>query len=250
MNAERFFGRGLPDVDVSDLKGKLIVIEGSDGSGRSTQIRLLSDWLERIGYPTLTVGLRRSTLVGEELERAKRGNIMSSITHCLFYATDFADQLENRIIPALRSGFIVLADRYIYTLMAREIVRGSNPEWIKGVYGIALVPDAVFYMQVPPKILAERTLRKNLVLDYWESGMDIRRSGDMYECFINYQTRLQHTFNSMQGEYGFQIINGNRLQRTIMNELQARIGEILHTLPPPVAAVEPATTVEKEETTP
>jgi len=236
MSAKRFFGLGLPNVDTSDLKGKLIVIEGSDGSGRSTQIGILSDWLERIGYPTLTVGLKRSTLVGEELDRAKQGNIMSPITHCLFYATDFADQLENRIIPALRSGFIVLADRYIYTLMAREIVRGTNPEWTKDVYGIALVPDAVFYLQVPPKVLAERTLRKNLVLDYWESGMDIRHSGDMYDCFIKYQSRIQQTFNAMQSIYGFQIINGNRLQRTITNELEAKIGEILRTMPPPAAA--------------
>ncbi|MBI3794223.1 MAG: thymidylate kinase [Nitrospinae bacterium] len=227
MTERNFYGRGLPAMDTRQLTGKLIVIEGSDGSGRSTQISLISNWLERIGYPTVTVGLKRSTLVGEELESAKQGNVMSPITHSLFYATDFADQLENRIIPGLRSGFVVLADRYIYTLMARDIVRGENEQWIKGVYGIALVPDAVFYLQVPPKVLAERNLRKNLVLDYWESGMDIRRSGDRYECFIQYQTKLRQTFTAMKDTYGFQIINGNRLTRTITNELQAKIEGIL-----------------------
>lgn len=249
MKKNRFFGRGLPNVETGDLSGKLIVIEGSDGSGRSTQIVALSEWLEKTGYPTLTVGLRRSTLVGEELESAKKGNVLGSITHSLFYATDFADQLENRIIPALRAGFIVLADRYIYTLMAREIVRGSDPEWIKDVYGIALMPDAVFYMHVPPKVLAERTLRKNLVLDYWESGMDIRRAGDMYDCFINYQTRLQHTFNSMQTTYGFKTINGNRQRRTITNELQAKIEELLKGMPPPAVAPAVSTAAREDKKT-
>lgn len=233
MTAKEFYGQVLPGVDTGMLKGKLIVLEGADGSGRSTQIQLISEWLERIGYPTVIVGLKRSALVGEELDRAKRGNTMSPITHSLFYATDFADQLENKIIPGLRSGSVVLADRYIYTLMARDIVRGADPEWIKAVYSIALVPDAVFYLQVPPKTLAERTLRKNLALDFWESGMDIRRSGEMYDCFIQYQSRLQSIFRSMRDTYGFQIVNGNRLRRTIASELQAKIGAVLKLLPLP-----------------
>lgn len=227
MNIKQFYGRKLPGVDTSTLKGNLIVVEGADGSGRSTQTAFLRDWLERLGYPTITVGLKRSILVGEELELAKQGNAMCPITHSLFYATDFADQLENKIIPALRSGFIVLADRYIYTLMARDIVRGANPEWIKEVYSIALVPDAIFYLWVSPKVLAERNLRKNLVLNYWESGMDIRRSGDMFECFIRYQSRLQRIFRRMQKNYRFEMINGNRSIPVILNELQAKIINIL-----------------------
>lgn len=237
MISKQFYGQGLPGVDTGTLiNGKLIVLEGADGSGRSTQIQLLGDWLERIGYPTVTVGLKRSDLVGKELNRAKQGNTMSPITQSLFYATDFADQLENKIIPGLRSGCVVLADRYIYTLMARDIVRGADPAWIKDVYSIALIPDAVFYLQVPPKVLAERSLRKNLVLDYWESGMDILRSGDMYDSFIKHQSHLQQIFRSMQDTYGFQIINGNRLQRTITSELQAKIGVALKLLPLPEKA--------------
>ena len=114
-----FYGKGLPNVNLESLTGLLIAVEGSDGSGRSTHINMLRDWLERRGYPTANVGLKRSSLVSRELEAAMQGNILGTRTLSLFYATDFADQLENRILPALRAGFIVLADRYIYTLMAR-----------------------------------------------------------------------------------------------------------------------------------
>ncbi|MGH8065424.1 MAG: dTMP kinase [Candidatus Entotheonellia bacterium] len=205
------------------MKGKLIVIEGADGSGRSTQIALLRNWLERLGYPTAEIGLKRSTLIGRELEEAKRGNILSPLTFSLFYATDFADQLENIIIPALQADFIVLADRYIYTLMARDIVRGVDPAWVKDMYSIALVPDAVFYLKVSPQELAERNFRKNGMLDYWESGMDIQRSGDMFDCFIRYQRQMQRLFLAMQRLYSFEIINANRSPRPISRDLRARI---------------------------
>ncbi|MCS6806311.1 MAG: thymidylate kinase [Acidobacteriota bacterium] len=228
MTPKRFYGTGIPGVNVEQLKGTLIVIEGADGSGRSTQIALLRDWLERLGYATSEVGLKRSRLVEAELEEAMQGNILSPLTLCLFYATDFADQLEHTIIPALRSGFVVLADRYIYTLMARAIVRGAHPEWIRDVYSIALVPDAVFYLEVSPKILAERNFRKNATLDYWESGMDIRRSGDMYECFIRYQRQIQRELRAMRTIYHFDTINGNRSIRAVANELQAKIEIMLN----------------------
>lgn len=225
--AKRFYGKGLPNVGLDQLKGQLIVVEGADGSGRSTQINLLRDWLERRGHPTVNVGLKRSMLVSRELDMAMRGNILGTRTLSLFYATDFADQLENRIIPALRSGFIVLADRYIYTLMARAIVRGAEPAWIREVYSIALVPDAVFYLAVSPHRLVERNLRKHAVLDYWESGMDIHRSGNMFSSFIEYQRRIQKEFKVMQEFYGFDTIDGNRSPRAIQSELQAKIESIL-----------------------
>ena len=124
FSRKRFYGHGIPGVNAEKLIGKLIVVEGADCSGRSTQIRRLVEWLEGSGHATVEVGLKLSTLVSEELEQAKQGNILSRITLSLFYATDFADQLENTIIPALRAGAMVLADRYIYTLMARDMVRG------------------------------------------------------------------------------------------------------------------------------
>ncbi|HSF32835.1 MAG TPA: thymidylate kinase [Candidatus Tectomicrobia bacterium] len=227
VTSKHFYGKGLPNVDLSLLKGKLIVIEGADGSGRSTQIAMLRNWLERLGYPTAEIGLKRSTLIGRELEQAKRGNILSPLTFSLFYATDFIDQLENIIIPALQADFIVLADRYIYTLMARDIVRGVDPVWVKDMYSIALVPDAVFYLKVSPRGLAERNFRKNGMLDYWESGMDIQRSGDMFDCFIRYQRRMQRLFLAMQHTYGFEIINANRSPRPISRDLSTKIERVL-----------------------
>src|SRR5665213_2285250 len=141
-----FYGFGIPNVDCQRLGGKLIVVEGADGSGRSTQIARLVEWLEGSGHATVQVGLKRSTLVSEELDQAQQGNILSRTTLSLFYATDFADQLENIIWPGLGAGFMVLADRYIYTLMVRDMVRGMDAAWVKNLYGIALVPDAVFYL--------------------------------------------------------------------------------------------------------
>ncbi|MCX6999497.1 MAG: thymidylate kinase, partial [Candidatus Sumerlaeota bacterium] len=156
-----------PNVNLGALTGKLFVIEGADGSGRSTQISLLTDWLEHDGYAVVNVGLKRSTLISNELNSAQQSKAISPITLRLFYATDFMDQLENVIIPALRAGFIVLADRYIYTLMARAIVRGADPAWVESLYSLALIPDAVFYLMVRPRILIERNFQKKSTLDYW-----------------------------------------------------------------------------------
>ncbi len=224
---KQHFGTQLPGCDFSKLKGKLIVLEGADGSGRSTQIDMLRNWLENLGYGTINVGLKRSTLVADELEQAQQGNILGHTTRSLFYATDFADQLENNIIPALRAGFVVLADRYIYTLMARDIVRGADRAWVRSLYSIALKPDVVFYLRVSPQILVERNFRKNATLNYWESGMDIGLSRDMFESFMKYQRLIQAEFRRMQAEYGFTVINGNRKPRAIHNELRNRVQEIL-----------------------
>ncbi len=219
----RFYAAGIPGVNADDLHGRLIVIEGADGSGRSTQIEMLRDYLEGKGHATVNVGLRRSTLVSEELQEAKQGNVLSEITRSLFYATDFADQLENQIIPALKAGFIVLADRYIYTLMARDIVRGAEREWVRSLYGMALVPDLVVYLRVSPAQLVERNFRKNATLDYWESGMDLGLSRDIFDSFIRYQKLIQREFALMQEEYGFNQANGNLSVRAVSRELIAQV---------------------------
>jgi len=224
---KRFYGHGIPGVDLEKLSGRLIVMEGADGSGRSTQIARLVQWLEGCGHATVQVGLKRSTLVSLELERAKQGNILSHITMSLFYATDFADQLENIILPALKAGFMVLADRYIYTLMVRDVVRGMDEAWLKNVYGIALVPDAVFYLNVSPEQLVQRNFQKNHTLDYWESGMDIGLSRDMFDCFLQYQALVEKQFRRLQSTYGFTIVNGERPVEEINAELQERIEQVL-----------------------
>src|SRR4051812_34508681 len=223
----RFYGHGIPRVDVEQLAGKLIVVEGADGSGRSTQIAMLVKWLEGSGHATTQVGLKRSTLVSEELEQAQEGNILSRTTLSLFYATDFADQLENIILPALKAGFIVLADRYIYTLMARDMVRGMDEAWLKNLYGIAIKPDAVFYLNVPPEELVQRSFAKNTALDYWESGMDLGFSRDMFDSFMKYQTAMQNTFRQMQTTYGFTIVDGMRSSDAISADLRKKISAVL-----------------------
>jgi len=224
---KRFYGQGLPGLDPAQLSGKLIAIEGADGSGRSTQIALLRDWLESRGHAVVDVGLRRSTLVSKQLDQAKQGNILGSTTLSLFYATDFADQLENTIVPALRSGFIVVADRYIYTLMARDRVRGADQSWLESLYGVALIPDAVFYLRVSPKQLVERNFQKHTTLDYWESGMDIGLSRDMFDSFMKYQKLIQQEFAEMQSTYGFEVINGNHSIRAISRDLEAKVGRVV-----------------------
>src|SRR4051812_48082639 len=223
----RFYGHGIQGVGLDELVGKLIVVEGADGSGRSTQIARLVEWLEGGGHATVQVGLKRSTLVSEELEQAQEGNILSRTTLSLFYATDFADQLENIILPALKAGFIVLADRYIYTLMARDMVRGMDEAWLKNLYGIALEPDAVFYLNVRPEELVQRSFAKNAALDYWESGMDLGLSRDMFDSFMHYQTSMQKAFRNMQSTYGFTIVDGMRSAETINAELQRKISGVL-----------------------
>ena len=222
-----FYGEGIPEVNPAELTGKLIVIEGADGSGRSTQIEILRDSLENKGHATVNVGLRRSTLVSEELLAAKQGNVLGEITRSLFYATDFADQLENRIIPALRAGFIVLADRYIYTLMARDIVRGADREWLRSMYGMALVPDLVIYLKVSPSQLVERNLHKNSTLDYWESGMDLGLSRDSFDSFIRYQRMIQKEFALLQSEFDFSVVNGNLSVRGVAREISSRVLQML-----------------------
>jgi dTMP kinase len=227
QSKRRFYGYGIPNVDVNRLAGKLIVMEGADGSGRSTQIARLRDWLEGRGHATTQVGLKRSTLVSEELTPAQNGNILSHTTLSLFYATDCADQLENTILPALKAGFTVLADRYIYTLMARDLVRGMDEAWLKNLYGVALVPDAVFYLNVSPAQLVERNFAKNFALDYWESGMDLGLSREMFDSFMKYQGMMAQQFKRLQAIYGFTIVDADRPPDEINAELQRKIEAVV-----------------------
>jgi dTMP kinase len=210
-----------------EIKGRFIVIEGPDASGRSTQIGLLSSKLEADGHAVLNAGLRRSELVGQGILEAKRNFVLGRKTISLFYAADFADQLENKIIPGLRSGYIVLSDRYIYTLMAREAVRGISSSWSHNLYGFALRPDIVFYLDVDPNELVHRVFRKNSYLDYYESGTDLRLSDNMLESFVMYQKLLRKEFKRMQKRYKIISIDGNRSIFEINEDLQKRIDDYL-----------------------
>jgi len=225
-----FYGHSIPYLEDIEIKGRFIVIEGPDASGRSTQIELLSSKLEADGHAVLNAGLRRSELIGQGILEAKRNFVLGRRTISLFYAADFADQLENKIIPGLRAGYIVLSDRYIYTLMAREAVRGISSSWSRNLYGFALRPDIVFYLDVDPNELVHRVFKKNSYLDYYESGTDLRLSDNMLESFVMYQKLLRKEFKRMQKRYNIVSINGNRSVSEINEDLQKRIDAYLQNL--------------------
>jgi dTMP kinase len=225
-----YYGDGIRYLqNDTQLTGKLIVIEGPDASGRTSQISVIQPRLEADGHAVVTTGLRRSELIGEGILEAKRNFVLGRRTLSLFYAADFADQLENKIIPALRAGYIVLADRYIFTLMARDAVRRISRTWSHALYGFALKPDLVFYLDVDPNELIHRVFQKNLSLDYYESGADVGLSEDMFESFIMYQNMLAKEFQRMQKRYGLNPINGNRTIEEINADLLKRISNFLYT---------------------
>jgi dTMP kinase len=208
------------------LPGRLIVLEGTDGVGRSTQLSLLRPWLESHGYAVLDTEMTSSELVGMGLKKAKEGHTLGPITLNLFYATDFVDRFESQILPALRAGFIVLTDRYIYSLMARALVRGADPSWLRAIYGLALKPDAVFYLKITLDELIPRVLASG-GFDYWESGMDLRLGGDLYESFIRYQSRMLAEFERMSQEFGFQIFDASQPAEIIVEQLKYKILPLL-----------------------
>src|ERR671925_1168275 len=223
----RYYGKGILYLQDIEIKGRLIVIEGPDASGRSTQIGMITTKLEADGHAVLNTGLRRSELVSGGIVEAKREHMLGRRTMSLFYAADFADQLENKIIPALRSGYIVLADRYIYTLMARATVRGLSRQWSHQLFGFAIVPDLIFYLDVEAEELVHRVFQKNTILDYYESGADLGLSDDMYESFIIYQRKMAKEFHSMQKRYNLTLIDGNMSILEINTDLQKRIDDFL-----------------------
>jgi dTMP kinase len=222
------YGEGIPGLDLTDLTGWLIVIEGTDGVGRSTHVARLRQHLERLGYAVAETGLSRSDLASRGLRRAKDGNTFGTNAFNLFYATDFADRLERQIVPALRAGFVMLTDRYIYSLVARAIVRGANRDWIKDVYSFSLKPDAVFYLRIEVEDLVPRVLAEG-GFDYWESGMDLPMGEDLYDSFMNYQRRVIHELDTLSGEYGFQTLDATRPIGENAEVLAERVSALLTT---------------------
>lgn len=208
------------------LPGRLIVIEGTDSVGRSTLLHQLRPWLESSGYAVVDTEMTRSDLVGEGLKQAKEGHTLGTITLNLFYATDFVDRFERQILPALRAGFIVLTDRYIYSLIARALVRGADPAWIRSIYGLALKPDAIFYLKITLDELIPRVLQKG-GFNYWESGMDMRLGNDLFESFVNYQARLLQQFDLLAREYGFQVLDAGQPVNVLLDQLKQRILPLL-----------------------
>ena len=221
-----YYGNGIPYLPIDGYPGKIIAIEGTDGVGRSTQISLLREWLEVQGYGVIETGWTRSQLMQPTIELAKSSNTLNKLTFVLLYATDFADRIEKEIIPALKAGFIVLSDRYIFTAMARAGVRGVDRVWIRNLYGFAIAPHLVFYLKVDEKTLIRRVLQAR-GMEYWESGMDMKLADDIYESFRAYQRALLKEYASMSDEFSFRVLDARRRIDVIQDELRRQIGAFL-----------------------
>ena len=222
--ASRFYGATLPGVREEELSGTLIVIEGTDGSGRSTQIALLTEWLESEGFAVQTTGLRRSSLVADDIDGLLAENSVTRMTLALMYSTDFFDQLERRILPALRSGLIVIADRYIYTLIARSAVRGIGRDYLHGIYEMALRPDLTFWLNVRPEVAFDREFKKSHTISYWESGRDMSLSNDLFQSFIRYQSLIKKEFEYLSRRHSFVELDGETSVSNVNRELRKQIG--------------------------
>lgn len=223
-----------PMADIAgepDYPGRLIVLEGTDGVGRSTQISLLRRWLESSGVAVFDTGLSRSNLAGRHLRQARDGHTMGRMTQALFYATDFADRLENEMIPALRAGYVVLTDRYVYSLIARATVRGMKPDWLRRVYGFAVKPSAVYYLRIQLPDLMPRVLASG-GFDYWEAGADYIACDDLYECFVKHQTALLEAFDHMTTEFGFTVVDASRTIETTFTTLQHLVADVVKDMAP------------------
>ncbi len=232
MTQIQFYGEGLAGFTrTKQLPGRLIVLEGTDGVGRSTQIALLREWVESKGYAVQSTGLKRSAVAGGGIKEAMRGHTLGILTANLFYATDMVDRLEKIILPALRAGFVVLTDRYIYSIVARALVRGVDPTWIRNVFGFALVPDAVFYLHADLPHLIPRVLNAR-GFDYWESGMDFLPNRDYYEAFVEYQSRLLAQFEALVEEYHFHRVDATRSIREVFQSLTVEIDQVLADMKP------------------
>jgi dTMP kinase len=225
--SQYFYGEALVGFDPSEVTGSLIVIEGMDGSGRSTQIALLQEWLESEGFAVQTSGLRRSNLVGRDIDELLAKNAVTRLTLSLMYATDFFDQVEHRILPALRSGTVVLADRFIFTLIARGVVRGINRDYISGLYAMALRPHLTFWLNVRPETAFAREFKKAQAISYWEAGRDMSLSHDLYWSFIRYQTMIKREFEVMAKRHNFIELDGEASVSTVNKLLRQRIADQL-----------------------
>ncbi|MGI0033668.1 MAG: dTMP kinase [Nitrososphaeraceae archaeon] len=195
-------GKSIP------IKGKLIVVEGIDGSGKSTQLRLLQKWFISRNIPVFFTEWNSSETVKQITKKGKKCGRLTPITFSLLHATDFADRYERNILPLLHAGYVVLADRYVYTAYARDIVRGCNPDWVKKIYEFAIKPEIVFYFRVPIDVAVDRILSGRPKLKYYEAGMDLNLSNDPYESYRIFQSRIIDQYESLSLSESFTVVDG------------------------------------------
>lgn len=215
--------------------GRLITVEGIDGSGKSTQLALLHRWLLGEGYPVRFSEWNSSALVKQITSRGKKKQILTPTTFCLTHAADFADRVEHDVIPALRSAGIVLSDRYIYTAFARDVVRGVDPQWVRRVYRFAVKPTLAFYFRVPLETALGRILGGRNALKYYEAGMDLNLSDDLEESFKIFQSKILKQYDALVKEFGLIVIDATlpieeqqARMRALVKEKLTGVKRIIH----------------------
>jgi dTMP kinase len=209
------------------VEGRLIIVEGVDGSGKSTQIRLLEKWLRYNGMPVFFTEWNSSEQVKEIISKGKKKNLLTPTTFSLLHATDFAARYERNILPLLRAGYTVLADRYIYTAFARDVVRGCSPEWVRHVYGFAIKPTIAVYFRVPVEISFDRIVKNRTKLKYYEAGMDLNLSNDPFESYRIFQGRIIEQYESMIETEGFTVIDGTADIEEQQKRVRQKVMEML-----------------------
>src|SRR5213596_3351151 len=193
-----------------NFAGRLIAVEGLDGSGKSTQIYLLKRWLQLQGPKVYFSEWNSSELVKAATSKGKKRELLTPTTFSLIHATDFADRYERHLVPLLRAGYLVLCDRYIFTAFARDVVRGCQPQWVRGIYHFAALPDLTFFFKADLEVSLHRILDGRPELKYFEAGMDLRLSTDTYESFRIFQGRILEQYLAMSTEFKFLVINANQ----------------------------------------
>lgn len=216
-----------PPAKRAGLVGKLIAVEGLDGSGKSTQIYLLKRWLENQRIRVFFTEWNSSVLVKQATKKGKKQQLLTPTTFSLIHCTDFADRYERQIQPLLRAGYIVLADRYIYTAFARDIVRGCSPAWVRNLYRFAVTPDITFFFNVSLEIALDRILSGRPRLKYHEAGMDLGFSPDPYESFRVFQKCIHEQYLAMVEEFRFVGVDANRPIRVQQEEVRRVVSSLI-----------------------
>lgn len=211
--------------------GRLLVFEGLDGSGKSTQARLLVKWLQSRGYRVFFTEWNSSDLISDTIRRGKKKGLLTPTTFSLLHAADFADRFERHILPPLRAGYIVICDRYVYTAFVRDAARGCDPDWVRSLYSFALPPDKTFYFQVPVRTSLERKLASRQKISYYEAGMDLHLADEVVESYERFQTRLKREYDRLSSIDRFVVVNANQPVEGILTSIRKEVRPLIAGFP-------------------